>query len=117
AEGISSSHETKRRKARETSRGIVLVDHIPEDGGPPFVDRRVSYSLRIAHHKLLRPPRRVRREARHSGESCQGAFHGTVVVAVVPRPVSGQLIVEVHPFPDFVVVGYVSLAVVRIVVQ
>ena len=36
---------------------------------------------------------------------------------VVPRPVSGLLIVEIHPLPEFVVVGYVSLAVIRIVVR
>ena len=33
---------------------------------------------------------------------------------IIPGPVAGLLVIEVHPLPDFVVVGDVSLAVIRV---
>src|SRR6202011_1643269 len=105
--------ETKRRQARKTPRRIVLVQYGPEEAYPGFIYCRGSESLGVAHDELLCPRRGDRRETRHlrsTGKGRKGARHVRAIKMVIPRPVSGFLVIEIHPLADFIVVSDGSAA-------
>src|SRR4029077_11509464 len=100
AEGAGAGYETKRRQARKTPSRTVLVQYGPEEAYPGFIYCRGSESLGVAHDELLCPRRGDRWEARHlrgTRKERKRVRHVRAIKMVIPRPVSGFLVIEIPP--------------------